>query len=210
MFKKSLLSAVAGLAFTGAAFAQAVNVVPQVGMISEILRRPTYTATAVDLVPAASATDIFCISAGASKNIAVRRVVIGGTAGTAITTPALLYRRAPLDTGGTPATSLALPVGVPHNSADGASTATLVSYTANPTVTDASPSLMGALLVDLPVTTAAGGRVDVERVYGSGGVDVFNKGLDIVKGSTQQLCVNLNGVSVSSGVLAITMEWTEY
>lgn len=209
MIRKLLLGTVAGLAFSGAALAQAVNVVPQVGMISEILRRPTYTATSVGLAPASSATDIFCISPGTSKSIAVRRVVIGGTAGTAITTPFLLYRRTSLDTGGTAATSLALPVGVPHNSGDGASTATLTAYTANPTVVDSSPSLMGALLVDLPVTTAAGGRVDVERTFGTGN-DMFSKGIDLLKNTTQQLCVNLNGVSVSSGVLAITMEWQEY
>jgi len=208
MIRKILLGTLAGLAFTGAALAQAVNVVPQVGMITEILRRPTYTATSVGLVPAASATDIFCINASSTKTITVRRVVIGGTAGTAITTPFLLYRRVSQDTGGTAATSLALPVAVPHSSSDSAATATLTAYTANPTVVDSSPSLMGALLVDLPVTTAAGGRVDVERIFGTG-IDMFSKGLDLLKGSHQQLCVNLNGVSVSSGVLAITMVWQE-
>lgn len=208
MIRKLILGTLAGLAFTGAALAQAVNVVPQVGMITEIVRRPTYTASSVGLVPAASATDIFCINASSSKTVTVRRVVIGGTAGTAITTPFLLYRRVSQDTGGTAATSLALPVAVPHISSDSAATATLTAYTANPTIVDSSPSLMGALLVDLPVTTAAGGRVDVERTYGTSN-DMFSKGLDLLKGSSQQLCVNLNGVSVSSGVLAITMEWQE-
>lgn len=208
MIRKLILGTLAGLAFTGAALAQAVNVVPQVGMITEIVQRPTYTASSVGLVPAASATDIFCINASSSKTVTVRRVVIGGTAGTAITTPFLLYRRVSQDTGGTAATSLALPVAVPHISSDSAATATLTAYTANPTIVDSSPSLMGALLVDLPVTTAAGGRVDVERTYGTGN-DMFSKGLDLLKGSSQQLCVNLNGVSVSSGVLAITMEWQE-
>jgi len=164
MHKKTLLlSAVAGLAFIGAALAQSVNTVPQVGMISSILRNPTYTATAVALVPAASATDIFCISPGTTKNISIRRITIGGTAGTAITTPFLLYRRTSLDTGGTAATSLALPVAVPTFAGDSASTATLTSYTANPTIVDSSPSLMGAMIVDLPVTTAAGGAIRVER-----------------------------------------------
>lgn len=208
MIRKLILGTLAGLAFTGAALAQAVNVVPQVGMITEIVRRPTYTASSVGLVPAASATDIFCINASSSKTVTVRRVVIGGTAGTAITTPFLLYRRVSHDTGGTAATSHALPVAVPHISSDSAATATLTAYTANPTIVDSSPSLMGALLVDLPVTTAAGGRVDVERTYGTSN-DMFSKGLDLLKGSSQQLCVNLNGVSVSSGVLAITMEWQE-
>jgi hypothetical protein len=209
MIRKLLLGTVAGLTLSSVVLAQPVNVVPQVGMISSIIRNPTYVAASVGLVPAASATDIFCIAASATKSISVRRIVIGGTAGTAITTPFLLYRRATVDTDGTPATALALPVGVAHLSSDPASTATLVAYTANPTITDASPGLLGAMLVDLPVTTAAGGRVDVERVFGTGGVDMFSKGLDLLRGSTQQLCVNLNGVSVSSGVLTITAEWTE-
>ena len=200
-------AAIAALLATSA-LAQGVNTVPQVGMISSILKVPTYTATSVALVPAASATDIFCISPGTSKNIAVRRVAIGGTAGTAITTRFLLYRRVSLDTGGTAATSLALPVAVPLYPSDPASTATLTAYTANPTVVDSSPSLMGAMTVDLPLTSAAGGAIHVERHWGSS-VDMFNHGLILAKNTTQQLCINLNGVSVSSGVLTINMEWQE-
>ena len=209
MTKKSLLlSAVAGLAFIGAAFAQSVNTVPQVGMISSILRNPTYTASAVALAPAASATDLFCIAASSTKNISIRRITVGGTAGTAITTPFLLYRRTSLDTGGTAATGLALPVAVPLFSTDSASTATLTSYTANPTIVDSSPSLMGVMTVDLPVTTAAGGAIHHERHWGTS-VDMFSRGLDLAKNTNQQLCINLNGVSVSSGLLNINMEWTE-
>jgi len=200
-------AAIAALLATSA-LAQGVNTVPQVGMISSILKVPTYTATSVALVPAASATDIFCISPGTSKNIAVRRVAIGGTAGTAITARFLLYRRVSHDTGGTAATSLALPVAVPLYPSDPASTATLTAYTANPTVVDSSPSLMGAMTVDLPLTSAAGGAIHVERHWGSS-VDMFNHGLILAKNTTQQLCINLNGVSVSSGVLTINMEWQE-
>lgn len=55
---------------------------------------------------------------------------------------------------------------------------------------------------------AAGGAIHVERHWGST-VDMFNHGLILAKNTTQQLCINLNGVSVSSGVLNINMEWTE-
>jgi hypothetical protein len=205
---KRILSFLAGLLFAASALAQGVNQVPQVGSISTIYRNPTYTASSVGLVPAASATDIFCISPGTTKNIAVRRITIAGTAGTAITTPFLVYRRVSLDTGGTAATSLALPVPVPNFPGDAASNSTLTAYTANPTVVDSSPSLMQTMLVDLPVTTAAGGNVVHERIWGTG-IDMFSKGLDLQKNTTQQLCINLNGVSVSSGVLSINMEWQE-
>ena len=205
-FKKLLLAGAALLALGGIAASQ-VNVVPQVGMISSILKVPTYTATSVGLVPASAATDLFCISAGASKNISIKRLIVSGTAGTAITTPFLVYTRSALDTGGTAATSLALPVAVPLMPSDPASTAVLTAYTANPTVA-ATPLLMGALQVNLPVTTAAGSSVETVREWGTT-VDMFNHSLNIIKGTTNQICVNLNGVTVSSGVLNISIQWTE-
>ena len=65
MIRKLLLGTVAGLTLTGVALAQ-VNVVPQVGVISAILKKPSYSAVALALPPAASATDIACI-AGADR-----------------------------------------------------------------------------------------------------------------------------------------------
>lgn len=204
--KRVLLS----LALVGALVAPAlaqVNTVPQIGLITSIQKQSTYSATSVGLVPAASATDIFCISGGTSKNISIKKITIGGTAGTAITTPFLIYQRSALGTSGTPATGVALPVATPLLIGDVASTATLTAYTANPTVAS-SPILMDAATVDLPVTTAAGGRVDVSLNYGET-VGMFAHGLVIPKNTTKQICVNLNGVSVSSGVLNIGMIWTE-
>jgi hypothetical protein len=198
---------IGGLVLAAFAAKAQINVVPQVGLITSVLRVPTYSATSVGLAPASSATDIYCISAGTTKNVSIRQIKIGGTAGTAITTPFLIYRRSALGTSGTAATGIALPVPVPLNTSDPASTATLTAYTANPTVA-ANPILMDAATVDLPVTTAAGGAVEAVMTYGTG-VDLFNRGLDILKNTTQQICVNLNGVSVSSGVLDIGMIWQE-
>lgn len=202
-----LLGAVAGLLLTASASAQ-VNTVPQVGLITSTLRIPTYTASSVALVPASAATDIFCMSPGTSRNISIRRITLGGTAGTAITTPFLVYRRVSLDTGGTAATGLALPVAVPNSPNDPASVSTLTAYTANPTVVDSSPSLMDNMLADLPVTTAAGGITETSHSYGSS-VDFYNKGLDLIKNTTQQMCISLNGATVASGVLQITVTWQE-
>lgn len=205
-FKKLLLGAVAGLVFTSPALAQ-VNTVPQAGLITSVLKNRTYSATSVGLVPAASATDFWCISGSASAAISIRKITIGGTAGTAITTPVLVYQRSAVATAGTPATGTALPVATPNYPLDSASVATVTAYTANPTVAS-SPILMDAMLVDLPVTTAAGGNVETTRTYGTA-TDWFSKGLDIPKGSAIQYCLNLNGVSVSSGVLVVHVEWQE-
>lgn len=184
-----------------------VNSVPVVGLVCDIARNPTYSATSVGLVPAAAATDIFCISAGSGKTISIRRVTVGGTAGTAIVTPFLIYQRSALDTGGTAATGIALPVAVPNNPTDPASNAVLTAYTANPSVA-ATPVLLDALAVNLAVTTASNSPASVTNYYGTT-VDEFSKGLDLYKGTTLQNCINLNGVSVSSGVLVIHIEWTE-
>lgn len=205
--KRILALAALGLLALGIGQASAqVNVVPQIGVSSATIRAKTYSASAVGLVPAASATDIFCISPGASKGVTVRQLLVTGIAGTAITTPILLYRRATVATGGTAATGLALPVPVGLSTLNAASTATLISYTANPTITDSSPALVFAADQSFDVTTTDSGQVPF--TFGSS-IDFYNQGLELVKGSTQQLCINLNGVSISSGVLAVTMVWVE-
>ena len=201
------LSLVAAVGFWAYAQGQ-VNVVPQVGQINSIIKNSTFSGTAIGLVPAASATDIFCLKGSTSKMVHLDRLIISGTAGTAVTTPVLLNLNHSLDTGGTAASGLALPVPVPLNGTDVAS-ATMTAYTANPTVTDATPNLLLGPAIGFPVTTTATQRA-TELVAGSS-VDMFNKGWDIQKAGTvvQELCLNLNGVSVSSGVLSITAEWTE-
>ena len=208
MFRKALILAALLGAFIGspAHAACTVNSVPQVGVICDINRNATYSAASIGLVPAAAATDLFCISAGSTKNITVRQIAIGGTAGTAITTPFIIYKRSALGTGGTAATAIALPVPTPLGGTDPVSTATLTAYTANPTVA-ASPIVMDVQTVSLAVTTTANNQPS-PLFYGTSS-DFLSKGLDIVKGSTTQICVNLNGVTVTTGVLNISMQWTE-
>lgn len=203
---RNLILAGSALALVAASAAAQVNVVPQAGLITNILKNPTYAAYSVGLVPAASATDIFCISPGTSKNISIKKLILSGTAGTAITTPVLVYRRASLDTGGTAATSLALPVAAPLLASDPASGATLTAYTANPTVNDSSPVLLSAAAVSFAVTTTANYPTIIPF---STGVDMFERGVDLQKNTTQQICLNLNGVSISSGVLTVGIEWQE-
>jgi len=204
--KRLLLGALIWLGAASAAFAQ-VNTVPQIGTISAVLKYPTYSASSVGLVPAASATDIWCIAASSTRNISIKQIKVSGTAGTAITTPFLIYRRASLDTGGTAATSLALPVAGKLFAGDSAATATLTAYTANPTIVDSSPVLLDVIQPTLAVTTTANAAMPPSS-FGEA-VAWFSHGLVLQKGTTQQVCLNLNGVSVSSGVLNINAIWTE-
>lgn len=186
-----------------------VNFNPQVGINCANIRQNTYSAVSVGLVPAASATDVFCISGSATKAISIRRITISGTAGTLVTLPFTLVRRASLDTGGTPAATTALPVASAHLSTNPAATAVLVAYTANPTIVDSSPLYFKSDTLSLNTTAAL---VASPRILWEAGtaVDAYSQGFDIPSGTTtQQYCVNLNAVSVTSGVLNISVTWVE-
>lgn len=208
--KKLLLSLGLLLGLCGAASAQCiavggVNSVPQVGVTcASESSVNTYAATAIGLVPAASATDVACITGSATSVVRVLAVRVSGTAGTLVSLPVVLVKRATADTGGTPATSTALPVPYRMDSTDAAPTAITIAYTANPTINDSSPGLLDANIVTLNVTTAAGGT-GIQFSYLT---HIYNEP-PMLRSAAQQVCVNLNAVSVSSGLLAISFIWTE-
>ncbi len=205
------LALVLGLGASVPALAQ-VNTVPQVGVNSANIRTQTFTASLLALVPAASATDFFCISGSSTKNVHVRAWDVSGTAGTLVTTPIVLVRRTSLNTG-TAATSTYMKAAARMVSTNGAPTATVVAYNTtggNPTIVDSSPVYLrtGALTLNLSGTTAAPSD-HLNWRFGTA-IDAYNQSADIPSGSTaQQLCLNLNAVSVSSGVLYGNIEWTE-
>ena len=180
---------------------------PQTGL-AFIARARTYTASSVALVPVASATDFWCINGSTTKTVSIRQIIVAGTAGTAITTPVLVNLNHSLDTAGTPATGLALPVAVPLNFSDSAATATVTAWTANGTVNDTTPNLLGVLTPSFGVTTTVNSQYAL--LFGTS-VDNFSKGIDIPPAGTvvQQVCLNMNGKTVATGVLNITVQWTE-
>jgi hypothetical protein len=203
--KQLLAAALAGV-LAAPAFAQ-VNYVPQVGTLSAVLKEYTYSAVSIGLVPPASATDIFCISGAASRSISVKQIRLSIT-GTAASVPFTLLRRVSLDTGGTAATGNAAPVAVPNNSADPTSIATLIAYTAVPTIVDTSPSLLRS---EIYVTAASTAQGRLPLVWQAGDkLGVFTKAFDLNKAvPTQQLCINMNATSVTSPVVDVDITWTE-
>lgn len=205
--KRTLLTALGLLALGTSALAQ-VNVVPQVGVESGIVKQPTYSAASIGLVPAASATDIFCISGSTTKNISIKRISISGTAGTLVTAPFTLLRRATLNTGGTAAVTTALPVASANLSSDATATAVLTAYTANPTIVDASPLYFRSATLSLNTTAALVAAPRLVWEFGEA-VSTFSRGLDILKNTAQQVCINLNAVSITTGLLNIDITWVE-
>ena len=187
-----------------------VNTVPQVGVISSVAnQQPTYTAGFIGLVPPASATDTICIAGSATKTIAVTRIQLSGTAGTLVTLPVTLVRRATVATGGTAASTTANPANniAKHDTASPTASAVPISYTAVPSITDSSPTYLQTQSLTLPVTSAGVATVPLDWRYGN--IAVGEQPL-LLKGIAQQLCLNLNTISVSSGVLNGSITWYEF
>ena len=206
--KRLLLSA----ALLGALLAPAAaQVNPTPGVISGYAPKQTYSAVWIGLVPAATATDLVCIAGSASKTITVQSIHMSGTAAAGnLTVPATILRRVALDTGGTAASTTANPANTISRrvTTNGAPTATLISYTANPTINDTSPTYIDSQVITTPVATTNGGFVtnfdwgkDIENLY---------QGPTMRNGqTTQQICLNLNGITITSGVLTGSITWTE-
>lgn len=186
-----------------------VNVVPQVGQVSNYITRQTYSAGFVGLVPAASATDVVCIAGSATKTIRVMRIRISGTAGTLVTVPISFIRRASVDTGGTAASTTANPNNqiTKRDTLNGTATATLISYTANPTINDTSGTIFASTNLTLPTTAAATSINPLDYPY-VGNIASLAQA-PTLRGTSQQFCVNFNATSVTSGLLTGAITWTE-
>lgn len=212
--KKILLGSVAGLLFAASASAQ-VNLVPQNGLITAYNPKVTYSSAFFGLVPPASATDMVCIAASATKTVRVDRIVISGSAATALSLPITVVRRASLDTGGTAASTTANP-GITTQIAsrdtslalNTAASATLISYTAVPTINDTSPVYLDSAQLGLAANTV--GVVSAPVVFDwSRDINALVQVPSLAKGSTQQICVNFNSTSITTGALTGQITWTE-
>lgn len=165
---------------------------------------PTYGAAGIGIVPASSATDVACITGNGTTITRVQQIRVSGTAGTLVSLPVVITKHASANTGGTAATTTALPVPYRFDPSNPAPLSTTTAYTANPTIADATPGLIDMGIVTLNATTAAGGAPTTfawtTRAYNEA---------PVLRSTAQQVCVNLNAVSVSSGLLAISFMWTE-
>jgi hypothetical protein len=185
-----------------------VNTVPQVGVTC--VQEPavaSYAASGIGIVPAGSVTDIACIQGAANTVIRIQRVRISGTAGTGIIVPVALMKRASLDTGGTPATTTALPVAYAMDSNNATAKATLNAWTANPTIVDTSPGIIGVQNLVLTKTDGTNGIVAPETLFDYDAGATIQK--PTLRTAAQALCVNLQATSPSSGLVNVTFAWTE-
>lgn len=205
---KRFALALVGVALAATFLHAQVNTVPQLGVVTAInTKRPTYAAVALSLPPAASTTDIACITGSSTKTIRITKITVSGTAATLVTVPITLVNRVSADTGGTAATTTANWANTigKLDSNDAAATATLISYSANPTIVDTTPTYIRTGNVTLPVTSAG---VTTVPLYWEFGLNLYTKHYNL-RGAAQQACLNLNATSITTGLLQASIEWTE-
>ena len=181
-----------------------VNFNPVVGVNCANVRKPTYVAQILGLVPVTGASDIYCLNASASKNIRIRRVKLSGIATAATNVPVSLIRRNTLDTG-----TAGTPFIAAMNGGNPTTTASAVTYTANPTITDTT-SHQTVRASYLLLGTAAVPLVPVEWDFGTA-IDAYDQGADLVSGATTtQYCINFGATALGGGqTVSGFIEYTE-
>ena len=191
--KTICLSVFMSIAFVASAMAQ-FQPTP-----SNPTRNPTYRASAV-VTTAANATDIFNIRGSATRVITVTEIECSGIATTAGVANISVIRRSTANSGGTSTTM----TNVPMSSSSAAATATVTSYTANPTVGNIVGNI-GSKVVGLPLATGAGGGGVTWNFVNSG----FTTPI-VLQGTAQSISVSGNGVTLAPGAtLGCTIAWTE-
>lgn len=184
-----------------------VNSVPQAGVTCQ--QPPTvntFVASSVGIVPAASATDLICLAGKAGTVVRIQKITVSGTAGTAVNVPISITKNAVADTAGTQATAPALPVtySLDPSVAATVSIATWQANTANPTINDTAPGIIDTQSVNLPTTAAGSGSGVLSFDFTS----VLSQ-QPILRAVAQQVCINLNSTSVTSGKINAGFRWTE-
>lgn len=160
---------------------------------------PTYGASAVAFVSAASATDVFTITGSASKTIRVHKIKVSGTttSGSAIKFTASLVKRSTANTGGTSVTATI----APYDSTQAAATAVVRHYTANPSALGTSVGVLRAESLAVTASGLTGGVIEW---------DLRESGQSVVlRGTTELLCVNFNAATITGPVFSISIEWSE-
>lgn len=160
----------------------------------------TYSAAITGLAVAAAATDFWTITGSASKTVRLKRIQFSGVATAAAAVSFQLIKRSTADTGGTSTA----PTVTSFDSNNAAGTATVNAYTVTPTGIGTLVGIIKALRATM--TTAAGAIPQVPVIINFSDND--EQGL-VLRGTAQQLALNLNGATVAGLTLDIDVTWTE-
>lgn len=205
-FKLALLGA-ALLAVSPASAQNTVNTVAAAGTIRAYVPLTTYSAGFIGLVPAAATTDLVCLAGSGSKVVKIQRIKLSGS-GTAISIPVTVVRRISVDTGGTAASTTANPANniSKRDTTNPTATAVPIAYTANPTITDSAPTYIDSQNMGVVATTVGAVNAPTDFDFGEGVSNLRQP--PTLRGTAEQICVNLNGTSPTA-LLSGTITWTE-
>lgn len=167
---------------------------PTVGVLQ------TYSATASNLVMAASATDIFTITGSATKTIMLTQFLISGTATSATVASVDVVIRSTANTGGTSSNL----VEVPNDSTNAAATATTLSYTVNPTLGTTVGTIRSFKLFMPPPTGGNANTPSTPILF----PHTFSQPITL-RGTGQVMAFNLKGVTIAGSSFNIAVEWVE-
>lgn len=147
---------------------------------------------------AASPTDWVVVTGSGTKTIIVNKLSVCGSATSAATLDIVLLKHSTANTGGTSTPDTAVNLSANNVTP----TSTVVVYTANPTLGTGNAQL-DVKKLNLGPPTGNAGCVLLE--YGANGAAPI-----AIKGAAQQLAINLNGITMPTGVsLDYMIELTE-
>lgn len=155
----------------------------------------SYSASAV-VSSASSATDISVLPGNANNTVLVTEVRVSCTQTTAGNVELHIIKRGSADSGGTSSGMTEVPDDANYSAADSA----LLTYTANPTIN----GTVGDIDIVKLGCMATGTTVPNDLYIGN-----FRQKPIVLRGTAQQLAVNLNSATVSGGSFAITWKWIE-
>lgn len=159
----------------------------------------TYSATVTGLVPVSGAITVFEINGSSTRTTRIRRIALDGVATAAAGITVRFDKRSTASTGGTSSAALK----IPHNTASAASTATVRSWTAEPTAgTTIGPIAIGRLSLSVP----AGPAFPLVREW-----TIRNdQAPTLAAGGAESFALNFLGATIGAGTLInIEIEWTE-
>jgi hypothetical protein len=161
----------------------------------------TYSSSVVALAVPSGGTDVACLTGSATKKVSVSKVTVSGTAATQVTIPVKLMKNATIDTQGT-GTAV-----TPYTywSTNATATANVTAYTVSPTIADTVPATLAIMTLTLPTTSTNVATGPAVFAFGNSGA-----GQPTLLSASQQVCVNLNSTSITTGSMHITFEWIEY
>lgn len=163
--------------------------------------RASYSISVLKLAVATGANVIFTLTGSATKIVRVTRVEMSGTCAT--TAKDINFFIAKYSTAATGGTAGTAPTIVPNDSTNAAATSTAAVYTADPT----AGTLIGNVRSGNLFMSVTGGTV-APGLYIA---DFGNRPAQaiVLRGTTQQLAISLNGENTATSVIDINLEITE-